>query len=214
MEMSDKDHASIWLSHVKRLHAIAESGLAFSPEEFDRERFTEISHIAQQMMSDLASVPVKQISDLVTPFHRRYVTPQVEVRGAVIKDGKILLVQEKSDKKWTLPGGYADVGLTAVQNIKKEIEEEANVYVSHTRLISLRHKASGDYDPDIRDFYKMLFLCEPIEPINQTAGMETCGADFFTLQQIPPLSTGRTIMRDLQDAFAYHADQNKLTTIE
>ncbi|GAB2682421.1 NUDIX hydrolase N-terminal domain-containing protein [Aliiglaciecola sp. 3_MG-2023] len=212
--MSNLVNSTIWLSYVKRLHAIAESGLAFSPEEFDRERFEEISQIARQMMSDLASVPVNQISDLVTPFHRRYVTPQVEVRGAVIKDNKILLVQEKSDKKWTLPGGYADVGLTAVENIKKEIEEEANVQVSHPRLISLRHKASGDYDPDIREFYKILFLCDPIEPVKPLAGMETCGADFFALDEIPPLSTGRTIMRDLQDAFIYFADQQKLTSID
>ncbi|MFA3790346.1 NUDIX hydrolase N-terminal domain-containing protein [Aliiglaciecola sp. SL4] len=212
--MSNLANSNLWLSHIKRLHAIAESGLAFSPEEFDRERFEEISLIAQQMMSDLASVPVKQISDLVTPFHRRYVTPQVEVRGAVIKDNKILLVQEKSDKKWTLPGGYADVGLTAVQNIKKEIEEEANVHINNARLISLRHKASGDYDPDIREFYKILFLCEPVEPLQEMAGMETFDAAFFDLDHIPTLSTGRTIMRDLQDAFAYFADDHKLTTIE
>ncbi|GAC14870.1 NUDIX hydrolase [Aliiglaciecola lipolytica] len=206
--------SAIWLNHIKRLHAIAESGLAFSPEEFDRERFEEISHIAQQMMSDLASVPIEQISALVTPYHRRYVTPQIEVRGAVFKDNKILLVQEKSDHKWTLPGGYADVGLSAVQNLKKEIEEEANVLVSCARMVSLRHKASGDYDPDIREFYKLIFLCEAIEPIEQKPGMETCGAEFFALDQLPTLSTGRTIIRDIHDAFSFATDPEKLTIIE
>ena len=114
----------LWLNYIKRLHSLAESGLAFSPEEFDKERYEEISEICRTMMSELAVTPVQTINDLVTPFHQRYVTPQVEVRGAIFKENKILLVQEKSDSKWTMPGGYADVGLTAVQNIQKEISEE------------------------------------------------------------------------------------------
>ncbi|WJG07770.1 NUDIX hydrolase N-terminal domain-containing protein [Aliiglaciecola sp. LCG003] len=205
---------TLWLNRIKRLHAIAETGLAFSPEEFDQQRFREISLISREMLADLANLPIEPITDLVTPFHRRYVTPQIEVRGAVFQKNKILLVQEKSDLKWTLPGGYADVGLSAVENLKKEMLEEAGIAISQCQLIALRHKASGDYDLDIREFYKLIFLCETPQHVKPTPGMETCGADFFPLNHLPPLSTGRTIVRDINDAMQFHLGNTQQTLIE
>jgi len=203
--LNDIEISSKWLARVKKLHAIAESGLAFSPEEFDKERFEEISLIAREMIADLADLPLQPITDLITPYHKRYVTPQVEVRGAVFNHDKILLVQEKSDGKWTLPGGYADVGLTPVQNIEKEIWEESGLDVSTSILYSIRHKASGDYRPDVREFYKLYFLCQS-QHQNPTpkASMETSDAGFFALDELPELSTGRVIERDITDAFLFH----------
>ncbi len=204
----------LWLNYIKRLHSLAESGLAFSPEEFDKERYEEISEICRTMMSELAVTPVQTINDLVTPFHQRYVTPQVEVRGAIFKDNKILLVQEKSDSKWTMPGGYADVGLTAVKNIQKEISEEATLTVTHCELVSVRHKASGDYKPDLRDFYKLIFLCQCNENQKPKAGSETKDARYFELDQLPTLSEGRTIPRDIVDAYDLLNGKLKQTIIE
>lgn len=213
--MSSPEVSKNWLERIKKLHAIAESGLAFSPEEFDKERFEEISLIAREMMADLANLPLASISELVTPFHRRYVTPQVEVRGAVIHNNQILLVQEKSDGKWTLPGGYADVGLTPVQNIEKEILEESGLRVSATTLYSVRHKASGEYRPDVREFYKLYFLCEADdEKPRPKASMETSDAGFFSMENLPELSTGRVIERDLLDAFSFHQKRQQFTIIE
>lgn len=203
-----------WLAYAKRLHALAESGLAFSPDEFDRERYEEISILARQMMADLANTKVEQISEIVTPYHRRYVTPQVEVRGAMFFEQKILLVQEKSDGKWTLPGGYADVGFSAVENIIKEVDEEAGLPVVSASLYAVRHKAMGNYDPDIREFYKLFFLCQSVEDPKPKAGMETQDAAFFDLNQLPPLSTGRTIERDIQDAFFFLNNPQAATIIE
>lgn len=203
-----------WLNYIKRLHSIAESGLAFSPEEFDKERFEEISAISRNMMAELATTPVETITGLVTPFHRRYVTPQVEVRGAIFHAGNVLLVQEKSDNKWTLPGGYADVGLTAVQNIQKEVSEEANLNVADCKLVSVRHKASGDYKPDLRDFYKLIFLCEYDEQQTPAPGLETKAAQFFSLNDLPPLSSGRTISRDIHDAYDMFNGKISQTLIE
>lgn len=213
--MSDNDISTKWLARVKKLHAISESGLAFSPEEFDKERFEEISLIAREMIADLADLPIQPITDLITPHHKRYVTPQVEVRGAVFNDDKILLVQERSDGKWTLPGGYADVGLTPVQNIEKEIWEESGLKVSTSVLYSLRHKASGDYRPDVREFYKLYFLCQFKGNNPQPrASMETSDAGFFALDALPELSTGRVIERDITDAFLFHRHGAKQTLFE
>ncbi|GAA0851852.1 NUDIX hydrolase [Aliiglaciecola litoralis] len=193
-----------WLSQLKRLHALAGSGLAFSPEAFDKERYEEIAAISRQMLADLAKVPINQIDQLIIPEQQHYVTPQIAVRGAVFQNDQILLVQEKSDNKWALPGGYADVGYSAVENVKKEIQEEAHVEVTNCQLIALRYKAAGDYDPDVREFYHAIFLCQAPDNCVPKGGLETCDAAFFERNALPPLSTSKTIERDIEDAFRFH----------
>lgn len=201
-----------WLAYAKQLFSIAESGLAFCKDEFDIERFQEISLIARTMIADLADTKIQHLPELLQRPNTLYITPQVEVRGAVFRANKILLVQEKTDQKWALPGGYADVGLSAKQNVEKEIREEAGINVNAEHLFALRHKAKSDYDADIRDFYKLYFICseQALEPI--CVGPETIDVNFFSVDNLPPLSTGRVIQRDIQQAF--EAVNSKLKTTE
>ena len=127
----------IWLTWAKQLQAIASTGVHFADDPYDRERYTEVVHIAQQMLSALGSVPIEKIEGLVTDFAKGYATPRIDVRGAVIQNDQILLVQEKADELWSLPGGYADVGLSAAENVAKEISEEANIEVVARSLYSV-----------------------------------------------------------------------------
>ena len=115
---------SQWLTYAKRLQATASTGPYFSKNAFDKERYQEIAEIANEMLAKLGNVPVERIASLVSDFAQGYMTPKVDVRGAVIEGRKILLVQEKSDGCWTLPGGFADVGRSAAENVVKEIREE------------------------------------------------------------------------------------------
>lgn len=193
-----------WLAYAKRLQAIASTALHFCENEFDRERFEEIAEIANGMLAQLADVPVERITGLVPDFATSYATPKVEVRGAVIENGKILLVRERSDGFWTMPGGYADIGLSAAENIIKEIREEAGLNVSVQRLYSVRHKAKGSYMSDTRDFYKLYFLCERNDESLPTAGLETSEVGFFDPADLPELSRGRVIESDIVEAFAFH----------
>lgn len=110
-----------WLTYGKRLQAIASSGLHFARDQFDRERYEEIASIANEMLADLGGVPIERIEGLVSDFAKGYATPKVDVRGAIVEENKVLLVREKSDGLWALPGGFADVGLSAAQNIAKEL---------------------------------------------------------------------------------------------
>lgn len=190
-----------WLAKAKKLHAIAESGLAFCEDEFDRERYEEIAILAREMLSDLSGLKVQQLENMLCLDVKRYITPQLDVRAAVIKDNSILLVKEKSDGLWTLPGGYADVGLSAAENVEKEVLEEAGIKVSADHLYAVRHKAKGDYDNDVRDFYKLFFVCNPTEGFEIKTGPETTEVGFFELENIPDLSTGRVTLRDLKNAF-------------
>jgi len=151
-----------WLGWAKRLEALSTTGQHFTKDPFDRERYKDI---ACAMMSAIGNVPLERIDDLVSDSAKGYVTPKVDVRGAVIQNGKVMLVREITDGLWTLPGGFADVGLSPSENIVKEVWEEAGVKVEVTGLYSIRHKAKRDYEPDLRDFYKLFFLCRQIDDL-------------------------------------------------
>jgi ADP-ribose pyrophosphatase YjhB (NUDIX family) len=193
-----------WLSWAKRLQAIASTGLHFCKDEFDRERFHEVATIAAAMLGSLGNIPIERVSGLLSDFAKGYATPKVDVRGAIIENGQVLLVREKSDGLWTLPGGFADVGLSPTENVKKEIWEEAGVQVSRCTLFSVRHKARQAYEPDIRDFYKMFFLCERADAIDPKPGADTTEVAFFARDQLPMLSAGRVIEPDIDAAFRFH----------
>lgn len=199
----------IWITYAKRLQAIASTGLHFAADEFDRERYREVAEIANAMLAEIGNVPIERIRGLVSDFARGYATPKVDVRGAVIEDGTILLVRERSDGLWTLPGGFADVGRSAAENVRKEIFEEAGIDVRVSRLYGVRHKAKRPYDPDARDFYKMFFLCDRIDHASPKSGFETSEVGFFPLCSLPPLSRGRIIEHDIEAAFAFAQDVGK-----
>ncbi|MEE9923648.1 MAG: NUDIX hydrolase [Brucella anthropi] len=205
---------NLWLSRAKRLQAIASTGLHFSKDEFDRERYEELAEIANAMLADLSNVPIARIRGLVSDFAKGYATPKVDVRGALIEDNKVLLVREKSDGRWTLPGGFADIGRSASENVVAEIHEEAGIKARATHLYSVRHKAKAAYKPDARDFYKLFFLCERSEEIAPKAGTETTEVGFFAPDDIPELSLGRVIERDILGAFAFKAGAQRLTTFD
>ena len=197
---------SSWLSYAKRIQSIADTGMTFATDDFDKERYQELADIGNKMLADLGNVPIERIENLLGDLGNGYATPKVDVRGAVLKNNKILLVKEKTDGLWALPGGYADSGLSASQNVKKEISEEAQIDVTVTSLYAIKHKAQHDYAPDVREFYKLFFLCKQNdERVMATPGMEVSDVDFFSFGQLPPLSTGRVNRDDIETAFAASA---------
>lgn len=208
-ELEDK-----WLGWAKRLHAISSTGLHFGESDFDKERYAEIATIANDMLATIGNVPIERIADLVPDFAAGYATPKIDVRGAIIRDGRILLVKEKLDECWTLPGGYADVGISAAANVEKEVLEEASIRVTATRLYGLFHKARHEYHMDVRDFYKLYFLCEPMDDAEPAPGTETLDADYFEPDRLPPLSTGRVIEKHIRLAFEFHRKPDKLAAFD
>src|SRR5262249_26893893 len=90
-----------WLTWAKRLQAIASTGLHFCKDDFDRQRYREVATIAHSMLASLGNIPIERVEGLFSDFAKGYATPKVDVRGAVIEDGKVLLVREKSDGRWT-----------------------------------------------------------------------------------------------------------------
>jgi ADP-ribose pyrophosphatase YjhB (NUDIX family) len=173
-----------------------------------------VAQIANAMLAELGSVPISRIEGLVGDFAKGYATPKIDVRGALIEGDRILLVREKSDGLWTLPGGFADIGMSAAENICKEFEEEAGLPVTARRPFSIRHKAKHLYDPDPRDFYKIFFLCDRLSDGPPSAGGETSEADFFPLDRLPPLSRGRVLEADIEAAFLFDRDPARITLFD
>ncbi len=205
---------NMWLACAKRLQSIASSGLHFSRDKYDKERYEEIAAIANKMLSLLGSVPVSRIQSLVSDFAQGYATPKVDVRGAVIEREKVLLVRETSDGLWTLPGGFADVGISPSENMVKEIWEEASIKVEATRLYSIRHKAKHGYNPDARDFYKLFFLCDSVGESIPEPGLETAEVGFFALDELPRLSRDRVLEEDIVAAFEFQKNPSKLALFD
>jgi ADP-ribose pyrophosphatase YjhB (NUDIX family) len=203
-----------WLTRAKRLQAIASTGLHFAKDQFDRQRYQEVADIANNMLAELGNVPIERIVGLVSDFAQGYATPRVDVRGAVIENGKILLVREKSDGRWTLPGGFADIGRSAAENVVMEMREEAGIVVAARSLYAVRHSTKGPYQPDVRDFYKLFFLCERSDQAEPSAGTETSAAEFFSRHRLPELSPGRVIERDVEGAFAFHEGSMRVTAFD
>jgi ADP-ribose pyrophosphatase YjhB (NUDIX family) len=192
-----------WLAYAKRLQSLAATGLAYDAGQYDRERYAEIRTIAEEMMATLFAVPIERITALV-PDARAHPTPSMDVRGAVVEGERILLVREARTGGWTLPGGFAEIGLSATENVVKEMREEACIEVAVKRLYAVRHKSKGPFSPDVRDFYKFYFLCERQGSEPPQAGPEVTAAAFFGLDELPQLDIHRTVREDLERALAFH----------
>lgn len=196
-----------WLTWAKQLQGIASTGLYFSEDIYDSERYKQIAEIANGMLALLADTPVQRIESLVSDFAKGYATPRIDVRGAVLRKDKILLVREGTDRLWTMPGGFADIGISPRENVVKEIREEASLEVIAEGLYGIRHKAKHEYDQDVRDFYKLFFVCRSDDQSEPApSGSETIDVGFFSIDELPPLSTGRVLAKDIHDAFRYEAN--------
>ncbi len=200
-----------WLTRAKRLLALADTGLHFGKDPFDHERYAEVALIAREMLADIGQVPINRIEGLVSEHAAGYATPSLDVRGAIIRGDKILLVRERADGKWAMPGGFADIGLSPAENTEKEVWEEAGLKVKASSLYALRHKSKHPYPADARDFYKLFFVCTELSNASPVAGSETSEAAFFHKGALPDLSLDRVIHSDIEGAFAFSQSNNAHT---
>lgn len=191
---------SKWLDLAKQLQAIAQAGKAYSKDMYDLERFNMVEAVAHQMFTDLSGKPLSQIQNLYIP-ETGYPTPKIDLRAGVIRDGKILLVKERQDGGWTLPGGWADVCETPSEGVIREVFEESGLVVANPKLIAIRDRAIHEYQP-LYPFhiYKMFFLCDYLSGEPQE-NIEVSAIDFFPQHQIPPLSSSRVLAKDIDMVF-------------
>ncbi|QGG55138.1 NUDIX hydrolase [Paenibacillus sp. B01] len=178
-----------WLSWAREMQAIAQTGLAYGKDVYDVERFEQLRALSVRIMSEHTGAGEADI-ELSFASEEGHATPKVDVRGVVFREGKLLLVREKSDGRWCLPGGWAEIGLSPKENVVKEIREESGFETRAVRLLAVLDRLKQDHPPDARHIYKLFILCEIIGG-EAGGGVETSEAAFFGESELPPLSLGR-----------------------
>lgn len=186
-----------WLARAQRLRAIAQIGRTYTRDGYDRERYEELAAIANEMLADLAGAPLEAIVGIYLP-ESGYPTPKVDVRAGVFNDrGDVLLVQEASDGRWALPGGWADEHDTPKRNCEREVLEESGYRVTAIKLVAVKDRSIHPYSPPrLERIYKLLFLCS-LDGGAAATSVETTAANFFPLDALPELSVGRTLPEDI-----------------
>jgi len=184
---------------AKRMQALAQTGLTYAQDPYDRERYEEIREMAVSIMAEASGETPEVVRDLFAE-KEGYPTAMVDVRGVVFREDRILLVKEGSDGRWALPGGWADVGTSPREAVTREVWEEAGFKVNPTRLLALLDKKMHPHPPQAWYVYKLFILCE-ITGGEALAGHETRAVDFFPQDALPPLSLHRVLPEQIDMCF-------------
>jgi len=183
------------LDLVRRLQALARTGLHFCGSEYDRERYAEVERIAAELLAG-GSQPDREALLAAWRLETGYVTPKVEVRGAAFRDGRVLLVRETADGRWTLPGGWADVNESPSEAIEKEIAQESGFGARAVKLAALWDRGRHGHGESLFHCWKAFFLCE-LTGGEARGSYETDAVDFFDPADLPPMSIGRSTPRQV-----------------
>lgn len=207
-------HEPKWLEWAKKLQGMAQSGLAYSKNKYDIDRYEQLRDLAVEIMNEYTEAGEEKIRDLFC--ERGYQTPKVDVRGAVIVEDKILLVHEEIDGKWAMPGGWADIYYSPKENIEKECREEAGMEVEPYKLVGIFDWAK---DTDAKfpwALYKIVMLARPLdlEHWDFEKNIETSEARFFRRDELPELSRGRTTKELIDLCFDMRDHPDRMPVVE
>jgi ADP-ribose pyrophosphatase YjhB (NUDIX family) len=211
--MRDEKMIPNWLTWARLIQSIAQSGLHYSTSDYDAERYLRLQQVAADMVANSADLdPV----DVLENFRmgEGYATPKVDVRGAVFNpQGELLMVREKRDGGWTLPGGWADVGDVPSEGAEREVLEESGYRVKAVRLVGV-YDANRAGELRFSHAYKIVFLCELISG-EAAVSTETTEVGWFAEDRIPqPFSGERTRQRHIEDSFAAYHNPNRAAVFD
>ncbi|HTT42466.1 MAG TPA: NUDIX hydrolase N-terminal domain-containing protein [Steroidobacteraceae bacterium] len=188
-------HPPSLIELLRRVQAIAQSGLAFTSDPYDRERYEQLQRlVAAAFTSELAVPPAAAAR--FWEGEVGYATPKVEVRGAVFTGDRVLLVRERSDGRWTLPGGWVDVNDAPSEAVAREIEEESGFRARAVKLAALIDRRRHPHPPHVHHIYKLFFLCELLGG-EAACSHETDAAAFYPVTALPELSLGRILPQQI-----------------
>ena len=185
------------LEEIKKIKSLADTGLLYCSNEYDKERYLALQEISLALLSKISGHSIDELKELF-PVSKDYPTAKVDIRGIMLsEDKKILLVKESADDKWSLPGGWADVGCTPSEVVIKEFNEETGLDVSPKKLLALFDKRKHPHPPQPFYVYKMVFYCEAISQEIQK-GFDVLDVQFFSINNLPELSEDRILKSQLE----------------
>jgi ADP-ribose pyrophosphatase YjhB (NUDIX family) len=194
-----------WLQWARRLQSLAQAGLAFSKDEYDLDRFKRVLSLSAEIMAEGSGEPLERVEALFAT-ETGYLTPKIDVRGAVFQDDRILMVRENVDAgKWTLPGGWGDVNNTPSENVEREVREETGLHVKARKLAAVYDRTKQGHALSPHHSYKLFFICDVIGGNLQTS-FETGEGRFFNEHELPSeenLSLGRIRLSQIHRMFKH-----------
>jgi ADP-ribose pyrophosphatase YjhB (NUDIX family) len=188
---------------ARQIQALSQTGYHYAENEYQRQRYQRLTEIAAEIIHECAGL---EVAPLLEAFQAQigYATPRVDVRAAIFQDGKLLLVRERQDNGWTMPGGWADVGDVPSEAAEREAWEEAGFHVKARRVIGV-YDANRVGPLELFHAFKLVFLCDLIDGEPRPSS-ETSEVAFFGPDEIPAhLSVNRTYLRHIDDAFRVDA---------
>lgn len=200
-----------WMDWAREIFSLSQSGLAYSGNEYDLERYKRLQEITAEIIANQSEIAKESVLESFS-MQVGYITPKVDVRGAVIRDEKILLIQERADNRWAMPGGWADLGNSPASVAEREVWEESGFRVKAEKVVAVLD--ANRVEPfEFYHAYKLIFLCELLDGEPRTS-YETLAVDFFDLDHLPPLSMYRTNEAMLQEVFAHVENPNRPTLFD
>jgi len=196
-----------WLEWARRIQAIAQTGLNHTQGDYDRMNYEQLMRVAADMLQRGAGLNPEESLPLFK-VQPGYATVKVDVRGAVIRQGRLLLVKERADGRWTMPGGWADVGDLPSQSVEREIREEAGIEARVNRVVGVWDANREGRPMEFYHAFKIVFLCKDLGGEPHTS-VETSDVGFFDFDKLPELSTHRTGPGHIAEIRAHLADPNR-----
>ncbi len=190
-----------WLTFLQSLQSIAQAGLAYPGDKYDKERFQQLRDLTADAMANISHLPTAQVKDLFCN-ETGFQTPKLDTRAVILNEAKeILLVCEGEQNKWSLPGGWCEVTLAPAENTIKEALEEAGLHVRIERLIITQWYAKHNQPPMAYGCLKLFYHCIALEGAFQP-NIETTAARYFPIDALPPLWENRNTAEQIR--LAYH----------
>lgn len=203
---------AMWLNWAREIQSLAQTGLAFAPNHYEKERSTRLIELAAEIIEAHTNLKSQNISKVLME-QPGYATPKVDVRAAIIKDGKILLVKEIADGKWSMPGGWMDVGDYPAKAAERETKEESGFIVTAKKLIGVFDANRNGRPLEFFHAVKLIYLCEIIGG-KPTISSETSEVKFFNLNNLPTLSQNRTNKKHIAEIVEHLKNPNRQAFFE
>ncbi|MBI5666766.1 MAG: NUDIX hydrolase [Chloroflexi bacterium] len=203
-----------WLDWVRELQAIAQTGLAYDKDPYDSERYRRILDLAAEIAAAYTGADFAMIRNLFAQ-DTGHATPKVDVRGVIFENDQILLVKESRDGRWTLPGGWVDIGEAPSEACVRETYEESGYKTQAVKLLAVYDRARHGHPPHLWHIYKLFFRCESVgasEPLPPNT--ETEAVAFFAEDALPELSIGRVTPAQIKRLFEHYRNPDLPTDFD
>ncbi len=200
---------NLWLNWAVELQSIAQNGLTYCKDDFDKERYERLREISAEIISQKSDITLEKVRDLFCN-ETGYQTPKIDTRAAIFEENKILLVKENNGL-WSLPGGWCDVTCSVKENIIKEVKEEAGLNITVDTLIAVQDRSKHNEPIYAHSICKMFFLCTKLSG-SFSQNTETLDSKYFALDELPSLAEEKTTNEQI--VMCFNAQQSKQWTTQ